>query len=242
MTHEETKNAIAALNPPASSRTPKQAKTVTRYYSEGGRPHAIVATVRWDDRCGNGHNSFSVTAALYGPDRIRGEGTIATPTGKTLWCCGGGCCHDEIAKYVPEWAHLIRWHLFDPSGPMHYVANTAYHALQHGPNMAWVYHKAMTVTPPGGGHPIKLREQCLKYCDITEAEAIIASNPEIYFMKIDEKTAKTRNLAHARATAVWPDATDEDMTAPGLEQRLIARLPALVEAMRQDVINIGFNW
>lgn len=34
-------------------------------------------------------------------------------------------------------------------------------------------------------------------------------------------------LDYARSTAVWPDATDEDLALEGLEDRLAARLPAL---------------
>jgi hypothetical protein len=47
------------------------------------------------------------------------------------------------------------------------------------------------------------------------------------------------NLAHARKCAVWPDATDEDLTAPGLEDRLRARLPRLLEDFKRDVQSLG---
>lgn len=42
----------------------------------------------------------------------------------------GGCLHDEIRKYVPVLADVIRWHLCDVSlgVPVAYVANAVYHA------------------------------------------------------------------------------------------------------------------
>lgn len=38
---------------------------------------------------------------------------------------------------------------------------------------------------------------------------------------------KERELDKARKAANWPEATDEDLTAPGLEERLKARIPVL---------------
>lgn len=53
---------------------------------------------------------------------------------------------------------------------------------------------------------------------------------------------KKRNLDAARKTAVWPDATDEDLLQPGLEDRLWARLPQLMKDFRQDMEGLGFSW
>jgi hypothetical protein len=52
---------------------------------------------------------------------------------------GAQCLHDEIAKAFPELAKYIKWHLCSTDGPMHYVANTVFHADEHGPTHAWVY-------------------------------------------------------------------------------------------------------
>jgi hypothetical protein len=82
----------------------------------------ITATVRHDDRCGNGHNTFSVTAEV----RIPGRRDIEA----------GGCMHKEIAKHFPELAPFIKWHLTSTDGPMHYTANTLYHAKQSAFNYA----------------------------------------------------------------------------------------------------------
>ena len=73
----------------------------------------IRAELRFDDSCKNGHMSFELTATIY------------DKRGRDI---AGGCCHEEIARAFPELAPLIQWHLFDTSGPLHYVANTVFHA------------------------------------------------------------------------------------------------------------------
>lgn len=70
--------------------------------------------MHFDDDCGNGHNTFAMTAEV----REQGARDIAA----------GGCLHDDIARIFPELAPLIKWHLVSTDGPMHYVANALYHA------------------------------------------------------------------------------------------------------------------
>jgi len=125
------------------------------YYDE-----SFVATVRHDDRCGNGHNTFSVTADYPG---------------------GGGACHDLIVQHFPELEPVLKFHGCSEDGPLHYIANTTY----------W---------------------------------------------------AKEGRLDYARKTAIWPDASDEDLTAPGLKERLQARLPALLQEFRAAVEGLGLEY
>lgn len=81
----------------------------------GYRKGAVMrAQIRFDDECRNGHNSFSLTAEV----RVPGARDIEA----------GGCMHDEIAKVFPELAPLALWHLVSTDGPLHYLANTIYHA------------------------------------------------------------------------------------------------------------------
>lgn len=103
---------------PASKLTKRQKMQLpAKVYKEGGETYRITPTIRFDDECGNGHNSFSITASI---DRQAGNGR---------WIDGsGGRLHDEIAKHYPEYAKYIKWHLCSADGPMHYVANTVYHA------------------------------------------------------------------------------------------------------------------
>ena len=56
------------------------------------------------------------------------------------------------------------------------------------------------------------------------------------------KEGKERQLDAARGSAVWPDATDEELTAPNLKERLEERLPALLADFRADVEAFGFEW
>ena len=85
----------------------KKVKPASRYDYD-----RITATVRWDDECGNGHNSFAIT----GSTTVKGREDM------------GGCIHDEIKKHFPELSHLIQFHLMGSDQPMYYIQNTMYHA------------------------------------------------------------------------------------------------------------------
>lgn len=85
-----------------------------------GKQADITVEVRFDDECRNGHQSFAITGHIQ-------------RRGARDWDCGG-CIHEEIEKYFPELAHLIKWHLVDTDSPMHYVANAVYHASNRDHN------------------------------------------------------------------------------------------------------------
>ena len=160
--------------------TKHQMKTCRKDYTgSDGRAETIIVNIRYDDECGNGHNTFAMTAEIYTQDRQPGEPKRVHKNGKTVWMYACGCQHEEIAKHFPDLRKYLKWHLCDSNGPMHYVANTIYHT-------------------------------------------------------------KARNLNAARNTAIWQDATDEDLTAPGLEDRLKARLPKLLEDFKADMEALGF--
>lgn len=182
----------------------------------------MTVTVRWDDECGNVHNTFAITAEVRRPGR------------RDIEACG--CMHEDIAKVFPELAHLVKWHLFDSTAPLHYIANTVYHVRENGPTHAWVYFKGQCDPKGIGGN----EERLLGYVLASKAREVVGV--EGYRIKWDDKTAKARNLNAARSSACWPEATDEELTAPGLEDRLRARLPALMERFRADVESLGFTW
>lgn len=103
----------------ASTLTKSQKKTFASHvFKEHGKNFLVEAEVRFDDECGNGHNSFAITGTKYLCD-VNG--------GKVRWE-SGGCIHEEIAKHLPELEPLIKWHLCDTNGPLHYVANSLYWA------------------------------------------------------------------------------------------------------------------
>lgn len=96
---------------PASVLTKKQ----TQEHVKKIDGYIYVLNLRFDDRCGNGHNSFAITMNTYKGRRIDSR----------LESCG--CQHEEVRKIFPEFSDLIWWHLCSTDQPLHYVANTLYH-------------------------------------------------------------------------------------------------------------------
>ena len=77
---------------------------------------SIVATIRFNDDCKNGHQSFAITGEVY----EKGQREAVA----------GGCLHEDIATHFPELAPFIKWHLTSTDGPLHYLANSMYWAKQ----------------------------------------------------------------------------------------------------------------
>ena len=193
-------------------------------YGTNGR---MTVNIRFDDNCRNGHNTFAITADVVTAESKRMRDIAA-----------GGCLHEEIARVFPELAHLILWHLVSTDGPMHYIANTLYHAKQNGAEYAWVYCTGR-IDPLGIADE---KEHLLGYLKAIEARK--AEGQSGYRVEWDQKTAKARNLDFARSTACWPEATADDLCAPpdALKAALEARLPALLDAFRKDMEASGFLW
>lgn len=183
----------------------------------------IQVDIRFDDNCRNGHMTFSITGTVY-DKRGRHD--------------AGGCIHDDIAQFFPELAPLIKWHLMSTDSPMHYVANTVYHADAHGPNRAWVYFN-------GPNDPLNLgesKERLLSYAKTDEA--LKAEGQPGYRVQWDEKTAKVANLDHARSSACWPDAPEALLTGDpeALKDALLQRLPGLLASFESDMRACGFEY
>lgn len=200
-----------------SGRILNQKISASRVYKERGRQYSITVQLSFDDQCGNGHETFSITAD------IREDGREYM----------GGCCHEEIAKRFPEFAHLIQWHLCSTDGPMHYTANTLYHADEHGATHAWVYFT-------GQSDPLNVGENKERLVGYVKADkARECEGKPGYRVQWDEKTVKTANLEYARSSAVWPDATLEQCRD---RAALEARLPGLMERFKADMIAADFVW
>jgi hypothetical protein len=202
-----------------SGRIRNQQIKAIRYYTKEGRKYRITARLRFDDELKNGHESFAITANIRESDG-------------TYWReHSGGCCHDEIARQFPEWAPLIKWHLCSTDGPMHYVANTLYHADEHGPDHAWVYFT-------GPSDPLGIEGKKERLLGYEKADkALAAECLPGYRVEWDKKTAKVANFDHARSTAVWPEATVEQLRS---KAALEARLPALLDAFKAAMLSAGF--
>lgn len=80
---------------------------------DGGK---ITVKIRLSDDCKNGVCEFAITADIY---ELRANGGY-------VWA-SGGCQHDEIQKYFPEFSDFIRLHLSNVYGqPMYPVENGLY--------------------------------------------------------------------------------------------------------------------
>jgi hypothetical protein len=123
--------------------------------------------MRFDDSCGNGHNTFSMT--WMSKEYYQGLWQD--------WSCGA-ITYADAKKYFPKFAKYHRWHLCSTISPLHYLENTAY----------WV---------------------------------------------------RAEKLDVARETAVWPNATLEDLSS---KSKLKARLPDLLELFRADMSDLKFVW
>lgn len=82
-----------------------------------GTKGVIQVNISFDDSCKNGHQSFGITADINTNESRRRNDVAA-----------GGCLHEEIVKVFPELEPLIKWHLMQTDGPMHYVSNTVFRA------------------------------------------------------------------------------------------------------------------
>jgi hypothetical protein len=207
-----------------------------KFYTEGKDQLRIVTHVRYDDQCGNGHNSFGITA------------TIDYKSGNGKWQdYMGGCCHTEIVKHFPELAPYIKWHLTSADGPMHYIANTVYLAGDKDCNgLRKGEFRQHTSRGQQNGGVAGVPNWVL---ELPEREARdVYSNTKPEPITIEWKAygrtgeGKNRELDAARRSAVWLDATEEDLTAPGLEQRLKARLPGLMAEFKTAIESLGFEY
>ena len=214
-----------------------------------GRPGTITANVRFDDQCGNRRPGFYITGnVMHGYE----EGS-------------GGCIHEELAKYFPELAHLIKWHGTFSDGPSGYIANTTYHAgdkdcwgLGKGEKRqivngrtkepVWSLRADATgcklKTPLGEDEDIS-NLPLYRLQDMLGAPETPTSVPRLFWQpcwKVGE--GQERNLDAARRCAIWPEATDEQLCLPKeeLAQLLEARLPELMARFKEDMLAAGFYW
>lgn len=203
--------------------------------------YVLAVFVRWDDHCNNGTNSF------YAACRI-----IDAITDRESDYFGLDDVPPRVRATLP--AHLRdlpRWNGCHPFGPWYYIENTVFHAGDRDCN-GLLKGEVRQIRNGRTG------ELAWKRGYVNEAGEVVEDLPPQY---ADGPTqphhpkltvayvpwnlvgeGKARELNHARSTAIWPDATDEDLIAPGLEDRLKARLPALLVEFRKVVESLGFTW
>jgi len=217
---------------PISRLTKDQSLTEFKTWTENKQRYKLTVTIRYDDRCGNGHNTFSVTGVLH-------------VNGRWDSC---GCLHDLIQERVPKYSHLIKWHLVSSDGPMHYIANTLYHVSDRD---CWGLRKGeRRQIRNGKTGKLSWRSAILdsqgqevepdKYFDSDTKPPITYTVEYVPWEHIGE--GKACELDLARSTAVWPDATATELLAPDLEAKLTARLPRLLDEFRRDIEALGFTY
>lgn len=227
---------------PTSILTKKQTKIYgPKIYTENETTYKLTATVRYDDSCGNGHNTFSITGAQYYKDN------------RGIWREDSfGCLHDIIAKHFPELAPFIKWHLTSSDGPLHDIINTIYLAedkdcwgLRKGERRQIVNGRTrkpsweLVAIHRATGETIPL----YKLDKNMDSDTIPACEYDLIWQSWDMiGEGKERELDKARNAAIWPDATDEELTSPGLQERLEARLPGLMQEFKKAIEELGFTY
>jgi hypothetical protein len=187
----------------------------------------VRVILRFDEKCKNGHSTFSITGEVIEGVRV----------------VGGGCIHDKIAKVFPKLACLIPWHLCSTDGPMHYVANTIYLAGDRDCNGLRKGEQKPLLGPDrvphwrlvdeAGGPIYALKKD---YKGDTPPDYV----PQLkWVQKMITGEGKEPNLEAARACASWPDATQEQLCS---KEALSARLPDLLVRFRAAMDSCGFAW
>ena len=261
--------------------TKSQFKTFSKNINYEGTDCTMSVTLRYDDKCNNGHNTFTITGSIKGGKYGRYGYEISM----------GGCIHDEIKKYFPEFKHLIKWHLCNSDAPMYYLENTLYLASDSASSKYKVgepnqWEKVLTFNDSYITHKFSkafiefLENKKNKTFQIVEVEHKKDSDynykPKYTFKGFecqwhecpfdDKQTAeeykkeltkkewkiktivtgyqkgKSRDFEGARHSAIWEDATEEQLSLPSeeLKKLLIARLPKLMANFKKDIEALGF--
>jgi len=279
---------------PISILTKKQKKQIVKHFRENDKNYTLFINLRFDDECNNGHNTFAITGSLY-----QGSYKVEPASEQNLISCG--CLHDEIAKYAPELAYLIKWHNVSSDGPMHYLANTLYNVgdldcwgrkkgepynftrklkFNNSPFLYkpsrellnfidlvgvaadWKDFKIVEIHHKNSRHKNEYQfspkysfngmdtEEWHRapFDSVQEANNFVAAMTNCKVEIVQEPTSwgegKDRDFKAARNSAVWPEATDEQLSLPkeDLKKLLLERLPALMQNFKSDMEKLGFTY
>ncbi len=204
-----------------------QTANVSRIFDGGA--FKLIVNLRFDDSCGNGYENFAITGEAH--KRLHGGG----------WSdMAYGCLHRYIEEVFPELTHLIKWHLTGIRGPMHYIENTVYLAGDRDYNGLRKGEKKQLRNGRTGELAWVLDGPGRMYKDGNERPTETITFEWEPWMLVG--VGKDRELDKARATAVWPDATDEELMVDKeeLEKRLKERLPQLIKDFEADMRAVGF--
>jgi len=124
------------------------------------------------------------------------------------------------------------------------------------PKDNWIDEEIVAVEHPRGEYTPKYKLSgmgplCWAICPIGNkhtADALleVLQSGKAHIKKVPAiiSKGKERELDKARNAAVWPDATDEELCLPPdqLKQKLLDRLPALLEEFRKDMKELGLKF
>ena len=248
-----------------------QFKTFSKEIKVDSKRGHITCKIQYDDECGNGHNSFSITGDIYSHSTNEQDAYLVS----------SGCIHDKISKYFPEFKHLVKWHLMNSDAPFGYLLNTLYYAneslkynffidsknkqikrlyffnvpedfldnyleykqeleqkfLNYNLKIDYQdYRKSNNIDEKGLYKDYVLFNYCL------ELESFLSLHNEssLANFKIEKEKGddyREINLEAARCSAVWEDATLEQLQD---EKLLKTRLPKLIEDFIVDIEKLGF--
>lgn len=71
---------------------------------------------------------------------------------------------------------------------------------------------------------------------------LVSTDGPMHYVANTVYLAGARELDAARSAAIWPDATDAELCSDNLKNLLAARLPALMNEFKRDMLTLGFNW
>lgn len=215
--------------------SPSQSKTVQKRFIEDGKNHLLNVTIRYDDMCKNGHNTFSITGELYHRiDNLKN------------FIISGGTIHEDIQKHMPEMADLVKYHLCTSNGPTHYIENTIYLA---GNQDCWGLIQGEFRQHLSRGKYQNNGIEGVKNWELEQPpKRDVYSNECPPPVTLNWKPSgmigngKARELDAARRAAIWEDATDDELCQEPakLKKMLKARLPKLLAEFRKRMESLGF--
>ncbi len=186
---------------------------------------------------------------------FQGQAPYFSITGET-WELGkprkerysNGCGALTLGDYVPELAHLDKYHLVSTEQPMHYIANALYHASNRDHNGLLKGEKRQIKNGKTGQpawHLVAVNRETGEEVELYTLDKTTNSVEQPYCKYTLEYRpwciigeGKEPDLQAARNSACWPDAELWDFT----KEKLEARLPELMKQFKQDVEAAGIKW
>lgn len=212
----------------------RQTKEYSSEWIEGRRSFRLVTVCELTLTSSTG--CFSITSNLFEGSKREASGML----------------DDLIEEHLPEVALLLKWSFYsrEKDGWSPLLANTIYLAGNrdcHGLGEGEIMYGSATAHAIGG-IPAKA-DWCEQYrrpdaaipLDMIDPNYVGSIESVLLERIVRRGTGKDRELDAARRTAIWLEATDEELMAPDLEQRLLDRLPGLFVEFTAAMTDLGFK-